>query len=100
MWGCESNSRMPLRIDGEDHYRCPRRPIYEDPESFSELFFLWGGYNKGFLPEPGGIYSQPAVLVEHFKTIEGALVMCQRERDRREKVKQTRVRTRNATSAR
>lgn len=49
--------------------RCPRRPLYDEPNFFYKLFGLFSMYKDGFLPEPGGINSQPALLVEYFAQI-------------------------------
>jgi hypothetical protein len=85
-WGCDRDAKVVLKIDDEEMRRCPRRPILDDPDFYVEFFWLYQNYKRGVLPEDGGINSQPVKLVELFKVTDQALALCERERERRDKV--------------
>ena len=78
-WGCEGNAEMPIRIDDEEIWTCPRRPILDHPEFFAEVLGAYRDYQKGFLPEPGGTMSQPKRLMQCFKVIEHTVNECSAE---------------------
>ena len=63
---------MPLKFMGEETRRCPRRPIYEDPASFSYWLRLYRNYTLGMLPEEGGILDQTSMATEVFKLLDNA----------------------------
>ncbi|WP_349621641.1 hypothetical protein [Azospirillum argentinense] len=67
-------------IDGEQHFRCPRRPILEDPEGFREVFRVYRAYQKGFLPELGGLEAQAAKLTRALDLIEVTTTQCEEQR--------------------
>jgi hypothetical protein len=77
MRGCEGNAINAMTVIengvAEEWKECPRRPIYDDPRGYSDLFALAGAYERGVLPEDGGLQSQPyrvmrlIRLVEHFR---------------------------------
>lgn len=79
MRGCEGNALQPIVMveAGEriEWTECPRRPIKDDPQGYGELFVLAGAYERGMLPEDGGLQSQPyrvmrlIRLVEHFRAV-------------------------------
>ena len=54
---------MPIIINGEEIYSCPRRPLKDNPLGYSELFGLFQHYKNGFLPEGGGIMDQSPKLM-------------------------------------
>lgn len=68
MWGCDAVKRIdgtwenpasvPLQLDGEDQFACPRRPVKDDPLYFKRLMFFYGLYQKGTLPDSGGVMDQ------------------------------------------
>lgn len=57
--GCEEDAPIPYQIDGEDHARCPRRPIFEEPELWNDLLMSFHDYEAGRFPEDGGMQDQP-----------------------------------------
>lgn len=67
---------MPLEIDGVLHYRCPRRPILEQPGEFGSLFWLFQQFERGVLPEDGGILSQPEKMMQQFRFMQSVVSEC------------------------
>jgi hypothetical protein len=49
---------VPLQIEGEDWYACPRQHIRENPEWWSRLTMYYAAYEKGFLPDAGAFNDQ------------------------------------------
>lgn len=43
--------------------RCPRRPVLEEPELWTELLAALFDFENGRLPEDGGVQSQPHWLM-------------------------------------
>lgn len=72
---------MPIRIDGEEWFRCPRRPLKDDPRWWEEFLALFAMYKKGFLPEHGGVQDQPHFLVQAMHTFEGAVAQADASRE-------------------
>lgn len=81
-WGCTEDAQLPVEMDGETLARCPRRPLLDDSGFYSEVFWLYQAYQKGFLPEEGGLQDQATVLIECFQVIDAAISAAERERDR------------------
>ena len=73
-WGCDAHQEldadgrptwvdgaaMPLEIDEEEVHRCPRRPILDDPRGWERLLTYNTLYQRGFLPDAGGVSEQSA----------------------------------------
>lgn len=68
-WGCDGKATVPLYIDDELQETCPRRPILDDPESLVDLLELFENYDRGHLPEDGGVQSQPYVAMQYFRWV-------------------------------
>jgi len=71
----------PSRV--EEWWRCPRRPVKDDPALFYEVSRLWSMREKGFLPYPGSYLEQPAVLVECWDIVDRAIAEIMRLEERR-----------------
>jgi hypothetical protein len=87
-WGCEGNARQKLTLGATKLEVCPRRPLLDDPDKYSNIFWLYRQYKEGYLPETGGLYNQPAKYLEYIRIIDRALDFCrdmQQERDQRKK---------------
>ena len=103
MWGCfaestgalDENGRgkwsnpalIPLVIDDEEIWRCPRRPIKDEPAYWSRLLFAYGFYKKGILPDAGALTDQSNKAVMLFGVIDDISQECvdvkiERERDK------------------
>lgn len=81
-------SRLPLTIDGEESYGCPRQDIKEQPQKWARILLYFGFYTKGHLPEPGGVLDQSNKAMEVFRVLDAINAECdqalrEKERDRR-----------------
>ena len=63
---------LPVTLDGEDTYACPRQHLRENPAAYGKLWFLYGHYKKGHLPDRGGIVDQSNVLMQLFRVLDTA----------------------------
>ncbi len=79
-----------LIIDGEEHRRCPRRPILEDPGHYADIFYLYRQSKEGYLPEDGGLSNQPAKLMELFRETDAALRKVEQHKEEQEAAKRRR----------
>lgn len=77
-------------FDGEETRRCPRRPVFEDPELFLLAFEHYGHYMKGFLPDEGSLQSQGNRFVRYVSIIREASSEAQAAREEQEKVRANR----------
>lgn len=81
-WGChatqkqdgswENKAALPLKLDDEEHWRCPRRPVKDDPGFFRRLFFFHGLYKKGQLPAKGGVVDQSDRMMNLLRLVDHA----------------------------
>ncbi len=62
--------------------RCPMRPMLEAPDDYTEVLWWYGKFQDGHLQEDGGMLSQPALMMQMFRAIEGAHAYCQVEKAR------------------
>jgi len=79
-WGChavqnedgdwENAAEDPIELDGETAFRCPRRPIKDDPRGWHQLLTYRRMMNKGFLPEAGGLHDQPVRLMSMLSLVD------------------------------
>lgn len=70
--GCDEDTLVPYQLDGEDFYRCPRRPIYEEPEMWSEVLSSFYDYQANRYPEAGGMQDQPYQYLELMRVMSSA----------------------------
>ena len=103
MWGCfaeptaelDEEGRMiwrnaamiPSVIDDEEVWRCPRRPIKDDPAYWGRLLFAYGFYKQGILPDAGALYDQSNKAMLMFGVLDDINRECtevkiERERDK------------------
>lgn len=91
LWGCEDNAQLPLKLNGEELWRCPRRPVLEDPDGFRFWLGLYRNYQLGVLPEAGAWLDQSSMTVEVFKVLDYAYSRVEEhrasERERKSKTK-------------
>ncbi len=83
-------------LDGEALDRCPRRPFFDDPKWFSELYHIHGWLEKGFLPDGGTWRDQGAKIPVFMATIDMAVRDGQALLDKRQKAKTERAGPRGA----
>lgn len=84
--GCTTKARAPEIIGGEEFHRCPRFPLLEDPDYFSDLFWGHQQFKKGILPEEGGLLSQPGKLMKLYFMIDRTRNFCEYEKVKQQKM--------------
>lgn len=70
---------IPLDIDGEQVWRCPRRPIKDDPAFWHSMMTSYAQYRHGHLPAPGGTDQQPNKLMALISLLNVLVPMAERE---------------------
>ncbi len=95
--GCDQDSPKEHRLvlDGEEHVRCPRRPILDDPGRYAEVFWTFQQKDKGFLPDDGALNDQANLLIQSFRVIDDTLGSIERHKRERGKSKSRRQATKN-----
>lgn len=63
-------------LDGNKRSRCPRRPVYENPEFFNKVLAAHASYSAGFLPRAGGMHDQHCNFPTIMSIVEGAVAEC------------------------
>lgn len=81
--GCETDAPIPLELDGETLFRCPRRPLLENSSLYADLFWLYQSHKEGHLPESTnlGLLGQPNKLLQMFRVIDGAFADLREEKE-------------------
>lgn len=91
MWGCFAHETdetdplteqpiwaepadIPLQIDDEEVWRCPRRPIKDDPVYWQRLLLFWKHYKEGHLPDAGPITRQSFRALTLFGVMDDTMV--------------------------
>lgn len=78
---------MKMTLFGELSDTCVSRPWLDNPGLYSYIFQRFNGYKRGFLPDEGGLNSQPCKLVAMFPVIEEAIADCEKEHKRKSQAK-------------
>jgi hypothetical protein len=92
-WGCharlvsdengerwENAATLPVKIDGKDQWRCPVRPMLDDPREYGYIMNTLGHYRQGFLPYAGGIQDQPYLLMQYMVIALDQVSKCEAQR--------------------
>lgn len=74
-------------MDGEEIYRCPRRPILDQPEFIATVIGQYRTYMRGYLPDAGSLEDQGYRYTVLMGIVENAVTEAQAEIDRRERRK-------------
>lgn len=97
-WGCEAKqfrkpdefeldvrdswvnpALMPVDIDGEPSYACPRQPLKEHPRLWNYILQYYRLYKKGFLPQMGAVMDQSNKAMQVFSILDAANSECDKE---------------------
>lgn len=73
-------AHIPITLDGEEFYACPRQTLREDPREWGHLLRYYGFYLKGFLPQPGSIIDQSNCLMEAFRVLDAVNAECDEQK--------------------
>ena len=71
-WGCESDISIPIIINGENHFRCPLRPLLEEPAWVQRVLFFYSFYKDQQYPDPGTFYDQSSRYLMLMQVVENA----------------------------
>lgn len=90
-WGCNGDAKIPIEIDGEMSTTCIRRPMFDNPAWFNEVYTMYKMYKAGFLPNEGSYLAQPPSFLQLINVIDSTLADCdeikQQEEDRKKRNK-------------
>jgi hypothetical protein len=73
----------PQTVGGREWWRCPRRPILDDPRWFVEVLREVRAFRNGRYQIDGGVGRQPNKLVEAVEVVERQLTECDAIKDGR-----------------
>lgn len=79
---------MPITLDDEDTYACPRQHIHENPRYWAQLLKFYSFYKNGYLPQAGAVIDQANQLMEAFRILDQTNADCdaqEREKKNRKK---------------
>lgn len=62
-----------MTFDNETVVRCPKRVFLEDGPSIATIFWYYGRYKSGILPEAGGLEDQCGKMMMQFRVIDAAM---------------------------
>jgi hypothetical protein len=83
----EDGADVPLMLGDQEWYRCPRRPILDDPKFFVEAIRYRNIRESGFLPFPGAYCHQPNLLTEVWAEMDYALGEVDKMKAHRDKMR-------------
>ncbi len=69
-------AHLPIQINGEETFACPRQSIRENVRVWGRLLLLYGMYSKGHLPDKGAVVDQSNQLMELFRIMDDANAQC------------------------
>lgn len=69
-------SSLPLTIDGEQTYACPRQDLKERGRDWHHLFMYYGMYKAGFMPQNGSVMDQSNKAIEMFRIVDAVNAEC------------------------
>lgn len=75
----DSPAYLPVTLDGEEVYHCPRQYIRENMEEWAKLLMYYAYYKAGFLPQSGSVIDQSNKLMEIFRIIDKANDDCDKQ---------------------
>lgn len=74
---------LPLTIDGEETFACPRQSLRENPAYWNRILTYYGMYQQGFMPGPGAVMDQSNKAIEIFRVLDAVNRECDAELTRR-----------------
>lgn len=75
----ENPAALPLDVDGEEIWNCPRQHLLEDPKFYSVALKFYAMYKSGFLPQAGAVCDQSNKAIELFRVLDDVNAMCDHE---------------------
>lgn len=82
-------AELPVEIDGQQEYACPRQVLKRSPGFFGRAFMFYGMFKRGHLPDKGAVVDQSNALLEILRIIDEcndeANAIIQRKEDEKRK---------------
>ena len=75
-WGWRSPAHLPLTVDGEESWACPRQDLKRRPGEWNAMLFYYGFYKKGHLPQAGAIIDQSSKAMAVFRVFDDINAEC------------------------
>ena len=69
-WRWTNPSTLPMTVDGEESFACPRQDIRLRPQAWQRMLLFYGFYKKGHLPQAGAIMDQANKAIEVFRVFD------------------------------
>jgi len=69
-WLWRNPSKLPMTVDGEESYACPRQDIHRRPMAWHRMLLFYGMYKKGHLPQAGAVMDQSNKAIELFSVFD------------------------------
>jgi hypothetical protein len=91
-WRWSNPATLPMTVDGEESYACPRQDIQRRPQAWSRMLLFYGFYKKGHLPQAGAIMDQANKAIEVFRVFDDVNSEVDKALHDRETAKQARLR--------
>ena len=80
-WVWSKPSILPMIVDGEESYACPRQDLRQHPMEWNKMLLFYGLYKKGHLPERGSVLDQSNRVVEIFRILDDVSFECDQAAD-------------------
>jgi len=71
-WRWHKPARMPLMVDGEETYACPRQDLLQRGAVWNQMLLYYGYFKKGHLPQACAVMDQSNKAMEVFRIIDDA----------------------------
>jgi len=75
-WGWLKPAHLPMTVDGEQSYACPRQDLKRRPQEWHVMLLYYGMYKKGHLPQAGAVMDQSNKAIELFRVLDDVNAEC------------------------
>jgi hypothetical protein len=76
----ENPAWMPLDIDGQEIWNCPRQHLLADPGYYQTALKYYSMFKAGFLPQRGAVADQSNKAVDLFRILDEVNALCDHEK--------------------
>jgi hypothetical protein len=84
-------ARLPLNLNGEEVWACPRQDLIRHPREWNRLLMLYGLFKRGHLPEQGAALDQSNRILEMFRLLDAVNFECDEALDQERREKQQKL---------
>jgi hypothetical protein len=76
-WGWSNPAHLPIAVDGEETWACPRQDLKRRPQEWNTILFYYEFYrDKGLLPQPGSVMDQSNKALSIFRILNDVNAEC------------------------